>query len=148
MCLFQGLPAELQCSFRKALMLLPLIRRTNFSPIIFNKEKDWGKEVVASYNDGFKTNCEVKQYERGGPAAITNHWLTDDAISSSTWNCTSGMSCEYCLAGIQQSFPFCVHNNAEFRRFAQTHCSSMSSVHRSFLQYHFRSSLMPQFAIA
>jgi alpha-L-fucosidase len=67
--------------------------RLTFLSYYFNKEADWGKEVVASYNDGLTNACAVKQYERGGPAAVTSpYWLTEDAVSSSTWSYTSGMS--------------------------------------------------------
>ena len=38
------------------------------------------------------TNCAVLDYERGGPTDITeNYWLTDDAISSSSWCYTNGL---------------------------------------------------------
>lgn len=66
--------------------------RLNFLAYYFNKEAEWGKEVVASYNDGFNTNSAVKQYERGGPADLTNpYWLSEDAISSTTWSYVEGM---------------------------------------------------------
>jgi|GEM_PF-1843768 len=66
--------------------------RLKFLAYYYNKEADWGKEVVASYNDGFNTNTAVKQYERGGPADLTTpFWLSEDAISSSTWSYIEGM---------------------------------------------------------
>jgi alpha-L-fucosidase len=59
--------------------------RLNFLAYYYNKESVWGKEVVASYNDGFDNLGEVQQYERGGPGDILYpYWLTEDAISSST----------------------------------------------------------------
>jgi alpha-L-fucosidase len=66
--------------------------RLKFLAYYYNKEADWGKEVVASYNDGFNTNTAVKQYERGGPADLTTpFWLSEDAISSSTWSYIEGI---------------------------------------------------------
>jgi alpha-L-fucosidase len=51
-----------------------------------NRAAEWNKEVVATYKDGLNTDCAVLDYERGGPVDITeNYWLTDDAISSSSW---------------------------------------------------------------
>jgi alpha-L-fucosidase len=48
--------------------------------------------VVATYKDGLNTKCAILDYERGGPADITdNYWLTDDAISSSSWCYTEGI---------------------------------------------------------
>ena len=57
-----------------------------------NKAVEWNKEVVATYKDGLNTKCAVLDYERGGPIDITeNYWLTDDAISSSSWCYTEGI---------------------------------------------------------
>jgi alpha-L-fucosidase len=54
----------------------------------------WGKEVVATYKDGFDTgNGLVYDYERGGPANLTHpYWLTDDTIGTSTWCYTDGIT--------------------------------------------------------
>jgi alpha-L-fucosidase len=67
-------------------------QRLNFLSYYYNKGISWGKEVVATYKDGFNNNGEVYDYERGGPADLTNpYWLTDDAISSSSWCYTVGI---------------------------------------------------------
>jgi alpha-L-fucosidase len=67
-------------------------QRLNFLSYYFNKGIEWGKEVVATYKDGFNNNGEVYDYERGGPADLTfPYWLTDDAISSSSWCYTQGI---------------------------------------------------------
>jgi alpha-L-fucosidase len=67
-------------------------QRLNFLSYYYNKGIDWGKEVVATYKDGFNNKGEVYDYERGGPADLTNpYWLTDDAISSSSWCYTVGI---------------------------------------------------------
>ncbi|MBN2201447.1 alpha-L-fucosidase, partial [bacterium] len=58
----------------------------------YNAASGWGKEVVATYKDGLNEKCAVLDYERGGPVDITdNYWLTDDAISSSSWCYTEGI---------------------------------------------------------
>jgi len=63
-----------------------------FLSYYYNKATDWNKEVVATYKDGLNAKCAVLDYERGGPADITeNYWLTDDAISSSSWCYTEGI---------------------------------------------------------
>jgi alpha-L-fucosidase len=67
-------------------------QRLNFLAYYYNKGVEWGKEVVVTYKDGFNDNGEVYDYERGGPASIRNpYWLTDDAISSSSWCYTQGI---------------------------------------------------------
>jgi alpha-L-fucosidase len=68
-------------------------QRLNFLSYYYNQALGWGKEVVATYkNNDFDKNGEVYDYERGGPADITNpYWLTDDAISSSSWCYTVGI---------------------------------------------------------
>lgn len=67
-------------------------QRLNFLSYYYNKGIDWGKEVVATYKDGFNNLGEVYDYERGGPAGITTpYWLTDDSISSSSWCYTQGI---------------------------------------------------------
>ena len=64
-----------------------------FLAYYYNKAVGWNKEVVATYKDGLNTKCAVLDYERGGPPDITdNYWLTDDAISSSSWCYTEGIS--------------------------------------------------------
>jgi len=63
-----------------------------FLAYYYNQAAEWGKSVVATYKDGLNTQCGVLDYERGGPANITdNYWLTDDAISSSSWCYTEGI---------------------------------------------------------
>lgn len=63
-----------------------------FLAYYYNSAQTWGKEVVATYKDGLNDKCGVLDYERGGPAEITeNYWLTDDAISSSSWCYTEGL---------------------------------------------------------
>ena len=63
-----------------------------FLSYYYNKAIEWNKEVVATYKDALNTKCAVLDYERGGPADITyNYWLTDDAISSSSWCYTEGL---------------------------------------------------------
>lgn len=63
-----------------------------FLAYYYNKAAEWNKPVVATFKDGLNTKCAVLDYERGGPADITdNYWLTDDAISSSSWCYTKGI---------------------------------------------------------
>ena len=63
-----------------------------FLSYYYNKASAWDKAVVATYKDGLNTRCAVLDYERGGPVDITdNYWLTDDAISSSSWCYTEGI---------------------------------------------------------
>jgi alpha-L-fucosidase len=63
-----------------------------FLSYYYNRAAEWNKEVVATYKDGLNTKCAVLDYERGGPPDITdNYWLTDDAISSSSWCYTEGI---------------------------------------------------------
>jgi alpha-L-fucosidase len=63
-----------------------------FLSFYYNRAAGWNKEVVATFKDGLNTKCAVLDYERGGPADITdNYWLTDDAISSSSWCYTEGI---------------------------------------------------------
>ncbi|HTI21840.1 MAG TPA: alpha-L-fucosidase [Kutzneria sp.] len=71
---------------------LPESRRLDFLSYYYNRAVAWDKEVVATYKDGFNTNGEVFDYERGGPAGIQSpYWLTDDSISSSSWCYTVGI---------------------------------------------------------
>ena len=63
-----------------------------FLAYYYNKASDWNKEVVATYKDGFNTKCAVLDFERGGATDITPYyWLTDDAISSTSWCYTEGL---------------------------------------------------------
>jgi len=71
---------------------IPESFRLKFLAYYYNKSVDWGKDVVVTSKDGFKTG-EMSDYERGGPADITSpYWLTDDAINSNSWSYVSGMS--------------------------------------------------------
>jgi len=63
-----------------------------FLSYYYNKAVEWNKEVVATFKDGLNKKCAVLDYERGGPSDITdNYWLTDDAVSSSSWCYTEGI---------------------------------------------------------
>jgi alpha-L-fucosidase len=63
-----------------------------FLAYYYNRAAEWNREVVATYKDALNPKCAVLDYERGGPADITdNYWLTDDAISSSSWCYTEGI---------------------------------------------------------
>lgn len=63
-----------------------------FLAYYYNRAAEWNKEVVATYKDALNTKCAVLDYERGGPPDITdNYWLTDDAVSSSSWCYTDGI---------------------------------------------------------
>ena len=63
-----------------------------FLSYYYNRATEWEKEVVATYKDGLNTGCAVLDFERGGPTDIMeNYWLTDDAISSSSWCYTEGI---------------------------------------------------------
>jgi alpha-L-fucosidase len=74
------------------LSAIPESYRLNFLSYYYNKAVSWNKDVVATYKDGFNTNGEVFDIERGGPAdMLTPYWLTDDSISSSSWCYTVGI---------------------------------------------------------
>jgi alpha-L-fucosidase len=63
-----------------------------FLSYYYNKSLEWDKQVVATYKDALNTKCAVLDYERGGPTDLTeNYWLTDDAISKSSWCYTEGI---------------------------------------------------------
>jgi alpha-L-fucosidase len=63
-----------------------------FLAYYYNKAAEWKKEVVATYKDALNTKVGVLDYERGGPVGIMeNYWLTDDAISQSSWCYTEGI---------------------------------------------------------
>ncbi|MDX3187013.1 alpha-L-fucosidase [Streptomyces sp. MN03-5084-2B] len=70
-------------------------QRLEFLAYYYNQAEKWGKDVVSTFkhfDHGFNTHGEVADYERGGPADIvTPYWLTDDAISSSSWSYTQGI---------------------------------------------------------
>ncbi|HDR50811.1 MAG TPA: alpha-L-fucosidase, partial [Mariniphaga anaerophila] len=63
-----------------------------FLSYYYNRAAEWNKEVVATFKDGLNPRCAVLDYERGGPPDLTYaYWLTDDAISSSSWSYTEGI---------------------------------------------------------
>lgn len=63
-----------------------------FLAYYYNSAASQNKEVVATFKDGLNKKCALLDYERGGPQDITdNYWLTDDAISSSSWCYTEGI---------------------------------------------------------
>ncbi|MGE5861296.1 MAG: alpha-L-fucosidase [Ignavibacteria bacterium] len=63
-----------------------------FLSYYYNKANEWNKEVAATYKDGLNKKCGVLDYERGGPSDLTDYyWLSDDAISSSSWCYTEGI---------------------------------------------------------
>ena len=63
-----------------------------FLSYYYNKAIEWDKEVVATYKDAYNIRCAVLDYERGGPEELQeNYWLTDDAISKSSWCYTEGI---------------------------------------------------------
>ena len=75
-----------------------------FLSYYYNRATEWNKEVVATFKDGLNTKCAILDYERGGPPDITeNYWLTDDAISSSSWCYTEGIG-YYSKAQILHAF--------------------------------------------
>lgn len=63
-----------------------------FLSYFYNKAIDWNKKVVATFKDGLNTKCAVLDYERGGPTDLTDiYWLSDDAVSASSWCYTEGL---------------------------------------------------------
>ncbi|EWZ30974.1 alpha-L-fucosidase [Fusarium oxysporum f. sp. radicis-lycopersici 26381] len=70
-------------------------KRLEFLAYYFNRAVEWNKEVVTTHKHfdvGFRDTSTVSDYERGGPANITRpYWLTDDAISASSWSYTVGI---------------------------------------------------------
>ncbi|HJP79031.1 MAG TPA: alpha-L-fucosidase [Pseudonocardiaceae bacterium] len=67
--------------------------RLQFLAYYYNAANSWGKEVVATYKDGYDNKGEVYDYERGGPGDIVNpYWLTDDCVATSTWCYTSSIN--------------------------------------------------------
>ncbi len=66
--------------------------RLEFLAYYYNQALAWDREVVATYKDGFNTNGEVYDFERGGPADLLHpYWLTDDSVSSTSWCWTQGI---------------------------------------------------------
>ncbi|HOK98789.1 MAG: alpha-L-fucosidase [Bacteroidales bacterium] len=64
-----------------------------FLSYYYNQAQQWNKEVVATFKDGLNTKCGVLDYERGGPTALTDiYWLSDDAISATSWCYTEGLT--------------------------------------------------------
>lgn len=67
--------------------------RLQFLADYYNAAVAWNKDVVATYKDGFDNLGEVYDFERGGAGAIlTPYWLTDDAVSPSSWCYVTGIS--------------------------------------------------------
>ncbi|KAK0388780.1 hypothetical protein NLU13_5023 [Sarocladium strictum] len=70
-------------------------QRLQFLAHYFNRGVEWDKEVLTTYKHfdvGFRNTSAVEDFERGGPADIVRpYWLTDDAISASSWSYTVGM---------------------------------------------------------
>lgn len=65
----------------------------SFLSYYYNKADEWGKEVVATYKDAYNKKCAMLDYERGGPEYLTDYyWLTDDAISRTSWCYTEGIN--------------------------------------------------------
>jgi alpha-L-fucosidase len=64
-----------------------------FLSYYYNKGDEWNNGgVVATYKDAFNKKCALLDFERGGPTDLTDYyWLTDDAISSSSWCYTEGI---------------------------------------------------------
>ena len=64
-----------------------------FLAYYYNRADEWGKEVVNTYKDALNNEVGVLDYERGGPVDLTDYyWLTDDAISRSSWCYTEGIA--------------------------------------------------------
>ncbi|MGH3166968.1 MAG: alpha-L-fucosidase, partial [Trebonia sp.] len=67
--------------------------RLQFLADYYNAAVAWDKDVVATYKDGLDTLGEVFDFERGGAGNIlTPYWLTDDAVSPSTWCYVTGIT--------------------------------------------------------
>ncbi len=64
-----------------------------FLAYYYNSAAEWGREVVNTYKDALNHKVGVLDYERGGPVDLTDYyWLTDDAISRTSWCYTEGIS--------------------------------------------------------
>lgn len=70
-------------------------QRLKYLAYYFNRGVEWNKEVLTTYkhfDSGFRDTSAVADWERGGPAELTRpYWLTDDAISASSWSYTEGI---------------------------------------------------------
>ncbi|MGK7393270.1 MAG: alpha-L-fucosidase [Candidatus Cyclobacteriaceae bacterium M3_2C_046] len=63
-----------------------------FLAYYYNRANKWGKKVVTTYKDALNTEIALLDYERGGPYQLKDYyWLTDDAISRSSWCYTEGI---------------------------------------------------------
>ncbi|KAK1974717.1 alpha-L-fucosidase [Colletotrichum cereale] len=71
-------------------------QRLEFLAHYFNSGVEWDKEVLTTYkhfDSGFRNTSAVADFERGGPDNIVRpYWLTDDAISASSWSYTVGIA--------------------------------------------------------
>ena len=64
-----------------------------FLAYYYNRAGEWRKEVVNTYKDALNHEVGVLDYERGGPVDLTDYyWLTDDAISRTSWCYTEGIA--------------------------------------------------------
>lgn len=64
-----------------------------FLAYYYNSAEGWDKEVVTTYKDALTPEVAVLDYERGGPRELTeDYWLTDDALSETSWSYTEGIS--------------------------------------------------------
>lgn len=83
----QGAPG-FSCSIGEA-------QRLEFLAHYFNRGVEWNKDVLTTYkhfDSGLRNTSAVADFERGGPADIVRpYWLTDDAISASSWSYTVGI---------------------------------------------------------
>jgi alpha-L-fucosidase len=70
-------------------------QRLAFLAHYFNRGVEWNKDVLTTYkhfDSGFRNTSAVADFERGGPADIVRpYWLTDDAVSASSWSYTVGI---------------------------------------------------------
>lgn len=70
-------------------------QRLDFLAHYFNRGVEWNKDVLTTYkhfDSGLRNTSAVADFERGGPADIVRpYWLTDDAISASSWSYTVGI---------------------------------------------------------
>lgn len=81
-------------------------KRLEFLAYYYNAALDAGIDVVATAKEGITLphTGQVLDYERGGPADITTpYWLTDDAVSSSSWCYTAGLR-YYAIDALIHSF--------------------------------------------
>jgi alpha-L-fucosidase len=63
-----------------------------FLAYYYNRAGEWGKEVVNTYKDALNQKVGVLDYEKGGPVDVTDYYfLTDDAISLTSWCYTEGI---------------------------------------------------------